>query len=57
MPVIPDQTANDIEDIESDALDVIDETQDAVINYVRERPLTALLATFALGFVVGRFVL
>ena len=49
MPVIPDQTANDIEDIENDALDVIEETQDAVINYIRERPLTALLATFAFG--------
>jgi hypothetical protein len=57
MPVIPDQTANDIEDIETDALDVLEETQDAVINYIREKPLTALLATFVFGFVVGRFVL
>jgi hypothetical protein len=57
MPVIPDQTANDIEDLENDALDILDETQDTVINYIRERPLTALLATFAFGFVVGRFVL
>jgi ElaB/YqjD/DUF883 family membrane-anchored ribosome-binding protein len=57
MPTIPDQTVDDIDEIETDVSDVLDETQDAVINYVRERPLTALLATFAIGFVVGRFVL
>ena len=45
------------EDLEDDAYAVIDETQDAVIQFVREQPMTALIVTFLVGVVVGKVIL
>ncbi|MEJ1968909.1 MAG: hypothetical protein WDN03_09825 [Rhizomicrobium sp.] len=45
------------EDLEDEAYEIIDESKDAVILFVRERPMTALIATFLAGVVVGKLIL
>ncbi len=45
------------EDLEADAYEVIDDTQDAVIRFVRDQPMTALIVTFLVGVFIGKVVL
>ncbi|MEJ0024547.1 MAG: hypothetical protein WDN01_00855 [Rhizomicrobium sp.] len=45
------------EDLEADAYEAIDETKDAVIQFVREQPMTALIVTFLVGVLIGKVIL
>ncbi|MEI9991539.1 MAG: hypothetical protein WDM86_16030 [Rhizomicrobium sp.] len=52
-----DSAADLAKDLEDEAYEVIDESKDAVIRFVRERPMTALISTFLIGIVVGKLIL
>ena len=50
-------TDKSIDAIEDDFDDLQSNTQDAIVNYVTEQPITAVIAAFVVGIVVGRLIL
>lgn len=55
MPVTPEDTLHP--DIEDEVVEVFEDTKDAAIRFIQERPLTAVLSALAIGFIAGKLVL